>query len=146
MNARVDAIADILERYDTVHMLGLSSNPERDSFKVAAYLRSVGYRVIPVNPTVDEVFGERAYPDLASAAKAEPVRLVDVFRRGETLGPVVDEILGLGTVEAVWLQLGVRNPAEEERIVSAGISLVSDRCIKVEHQLRNRATGALPRQ
>lgn len=137
MNVRSDAIRGILERHKTVHMVGLSPKPERDSNKVARYLQAHGFRVIPINPTVDEVLGEKAYPDLATAAEDGRVELVDVFRRGDTLGPLVDEILELGTVEAVWLQLGVRNPVEEERIVGAGISLVSDRCMKVEHAARH---------
>lgn len=136
MNALADAITTILETHDTVHMIGLSPKPDRDSHRVAVYLQNHGYKVVPINPRADEVLGEKSYPDLAAAAEAGPVRLVDVFRRGDTLGPIVDEILALGTVDTVWLQLGVHNAEQEERLVSAGISLVTDRCIKVEHAAR----------
>lgn len=132
----VDPIHDILTRQRTIHMVGLSPNPDRPSYEVAEYLVDHGYRVIPINPAVDEVLGEKAYPSLTAAAEAEPVRLVDIFRRGDAVAPIVEEALSLGTVQAVWLQLGVRNRSAEEAVVEAGVSLVADRCIKLEHQAR----------
>jgi predicted CoA-binding protein len=131
-----DPIRDILIHFKTIHMVGLSDNPDRPAHEVARYLKDNGYRVIPINPTVDEVLGEKAYPSLTAASEVEPVRVVDVFRRGDSIGELVDEALGLGTVEAIWLQLGVRNMAAEEAVVAAGVTLVADRCMKVEHRAR----------
>ncbi len=142
LNAAADAaaqdqtIARVLKEQRVVHMVGLSAKPDRDSHKVAAYLRSHGYRIIAINPTVEEVLGERAYPSLEAAQAAEPVHLVDVFRKGEALPGLVDELEALPELQAVWLQLGVRNDEAEARLAEFDVDLVVDRCIKIEHAAR----------
>lgn len=123
--------------HKVVHMLGLSDKPERDSFKVAKYLTEHGYRVVPIHPKVDAVLGVPAFKTLAEANAAEPVRLVDVFRGGDALPGIVDELEGLPNLEAVWLQLGVRNAEAEARLKSMDVTLVVDHCMKIEHEARN---------
>lgn len=121
-----------LTQYRTITMVGLSNNPARDSHHVAEYLLAHGFAVHGVNPVIAEALGQQVYPSLAEAPS--PVEFVDVFRRSDTLPTLVDEILSLGTVKVVWLQLGVSHEESEARLRDAGIHVVVDRCIKVEHQ------------
>ena len=130
----MDDIGRILRAHRTIHVVGLSSNRARASFGVAQYLQEAGYQVIPVNPRETEVLGETAYPSLSACP--EPVRFIDVFRRGESLPELTDEILSLDGVEIVWLQLGVRDEASEARLRATGIFVVADRCTKIEHAAR----------
>ena len=115
----------------TIAVVGLSSDEERPSYGVAAYLQRQGYRVIPVNPYEREVLGERAYPDLKSVP--ERVDLVNIFRRPSEVPPHVEEAIAIGA-PAVWLQLGVVNQRAAERALAAGLAVVQDRCIAVEHR------------
>src|SRR3712207_2856791 len=87
-----------------IAVVGLSNNPMRPSYGVARYLQSQGHRIIPVNPTIDEVLGEKAYPDLISVPDA--IDMVDIFRRSDKVGPTVDEAITKG-VQTIWMQLGV---------------------------------------
>lgn len=113
-----------------VAVVGLSDNPSRPSYGVAKYLQSEGYRIIPVNPMITEVLGEQAYPDLISVP--DPIDMVDIFRRSEDVGPVVDEAITKG-VQVVWMQLGIANEEAAARARDAGITVVMDRCAKIEH-------------
>lgn len=126
-------IGELLERARTIAMVGCSPKPDRDSYQVAAYLQAAGYRVIPVNPVADEILGERAYPDLASIPPEIEIDIVDVFRRPEHIPAVVGAVLERGA-GALWLQLGCAEPESEQRAADAGLDVVSDRCIKVEHR------------
>jgi predicted CoA-binding protein len=92
-----------------------------------------GYRIIPVNPNATEVFGEKAYPTLTEAARHAQIELVNVFRRSEDVPPVVDEAIAIGA-PAVWLQLGIRNEEAAAKARAAGVRVVQDRCIMVEHR------------
>ncbi len=123
-------LREILSGSRTVAMVGLSAKPERDSYQVAAYLKEHGYRVIPVNPGVGEVLGERAYASLADIP--EPVDIVDIFRRPEDAPAVVAQALVLKP-RAVWLQLGVGSREAAQVAGRAGIPVVMDRCLKMEH-------------
>jgi hypothetical protein len=114
---------DIIKGSHSVAMVGLSSNPERASHRVASYLQSRGYRVIPVNPREREVLGERAYPDLTSIP--EKVDVVDIFRRSEDVPPIVDEAIRIGA-KAVWMQEGIVNEAAASRAREAGLAVVMD--------------------
>jgi predicted CoA-binding protein len=129
-----DAIRKILEDCRTIAVVGLSSNPGRASHGVAGYMRRSGYKVIPVNPNEKEVFGEKAYPTLADV----PVKidLVDIFRRSEEAGRVVDEAIKVGA-KAVWLQEGVIDHAAARRAEDAGLLVVMDRCWLKDH-VRNK--------
>jgi predicted CoA-binding protein len=118
----------------TVAVVGLSSKPTNASFAVARYLQEHGYRIIPVNPKETEVLGERAYPDLA--ALPEKVDVVDVFRRAEAVPGIVEEAIAAG-VPLVWMQLGIRNDEAAARAQAAGLAVVMDHCMKVEHHKRH---------
>jgi predicted CoA-binding protein len=130
-----DPITKLLERAHTIVVVGCSPKPERDSHRVAAYLQAAGYRVIPVNPVADVILGEEVYPDLASIPAEIDIDIVDVFRRPEHIPAVVDAVLERGA-GALWLQLGCAEPESEQRAREAGLEVVSDRCIKVEHRAR----------
>ncbi|MCI4326654.1 MAG: CoA-binding protein [Thermoplasmata archaeon] len=124
---------EILTRTDTIAVVGLSDKPERDSHQIAQYLQSVGYRVIPVNPVVPQVLGERSYPDLASIPSDVRVDIADVFRRSEQVPPVVDEAIAR-KVPVVWLQLGVAHAEAAAKARSAGLVCYEDLCIMVQHK------------
>ena len=128
-------IANVLERSRTIAVVGCSPKPDRDSYRVAAYLQGAGYRVIPVNPVAEEILGEKVYPDLASIPAEIEIDIVDVFRRPEHIPAVVDAVLDRGA-GALWLQLGCAAPESEQRARDAGLDVVSDRCIKIEHRAR----------
>jgi predicted CoA-binding protein len=127
-----DKIKDLLEQSRTIAVVGVSNKPERDSHRVAAYLQRAGYRMIPVNPVVEEVLGQRCYPDLASIPSEVEVDIVDVFRRSDFVPGIVEEAIDRGA-GAVWLQLGISHPDAERRAAEAGLEVVSNRCIKIEH-------------
>lgn len=122
---------EILRKYRTVAVVGLSSRPERPSYRVACYLKEQGYRIIPVNPREKEVLGEKAYPDLCSIP--EPVEVVDIFRRPRDVPRVVAEAIYIGA-KAVWMQSGIVHEAAARRARAAGLKVVMDRCMMVEHR------------
>jgi predicted CoA-binding protein len=111
-------------------MVGHSDKPGRDSYSVSQYLRRAGYQVYAVNPFIRTAFGEPAYPDLRSLP--EPVDIVNVFRRSEALPDVVAQAIAI-RARVVWAQLGVVHAQAAERAHQAGLVMVMDRCIKVEH-------------
>ena len=125
-------IPRILAESHVIAIVGLSDKPERASNDVAQYLQSHGYRIIPVNPMLTEVLGEKAYPDLLSIP--EKIDVVDIFRKSEEVGPVVDEAIKKGA-KVVWMQLGVVNEAGAEKARNAGMQVVMDHCMKHEHYL-----------
>jgi hypothetical protein len=121
----------ILERTRTVAVVGLSSRPERPAHSVPAYLQRQGYRIIPVNPTLEQALGEVAYPDLL--AVPEPVDVVQIFRRSEDVPPVVEQAIQIGA-KAVWMQEGIINEEAADRARRAGLAVVMDVCMRVAHQ------------
>lgn len=125
-----ETIRRILDECQMIAVVGLSSDTWRPSNSVSAYMRRAGYRVIPVNPNETEVFGEKAYPDLASVPGQ--IELVDVFRRSDEAGKAVDEAIAIGA-KAVWLQEGVIDQAAAQRALDAGLLVVMDRCWLKEH-------------
>ncbi|MEZ4861617.1 MAG: CoA-binding protein [Caldilineaceae bacterium] len=130
-------IRRILADTKTIAMVGLSKDPQRPSYFVASYLKYEGYRVIPVNPTADEILGERAYPDLLSVA--EPVDLVDIFRPAPACDEIVEQAIAIGA-KAVWMQLRIVNLNAAKRAEAAGLDVIIDRCVKMEH---GRYNGSL---
>jgi len=130
MSVEQDQIRELLRTAHTIAVVGLSDKPDRDSHHVAGYLQRQGYRIIPVNPSVKEVLGEKAYPALQDVP--EPVDLVDVFRRAEFVPEVVDAAIAVGA-KAVWLQEGISHPEAAARARAAGLQVVMDRCILKEH-------------
>jgi predicted CoA-binding protein len=127
-----DAVRLILERYRRLAVVGLSPRPERPSHRAMVHMRANGYDITPVNPRCSEVFGVPCAPDLAAAAARGPLEIVNIFRRPEDVPPVVDQAIALGA-RVIWMQLGIREPASAERARAAGLEVVEDRCIKMEH-------------
>lgn len=126
-----ETIRRIFEECRTIAVVGLSSKTNRPSNGVAGYMRRSGYKVIAVNPNEKEVFGESAYPDLSSVP--DTIDLVDIFRRSEEAGKVVDEAIAVGA-KAVWMQEGVIDRSAAQRAVEAGLMVVMDRCWLKEHR------------
>ncbi len=124
----------MLRESRTVAVVGLSPNPTRPSHGVARYLQRAGYRIVPVNPRHAMILGERSYPTLTAAARDSVIDVVDVFRRSEYAGGVVDEAIPLRP-RLIWLQQGVVDEAAAARAAAAGIPCVMDRCLAVDHQL-----------
>ena len=129
-----DALRVILQEARTIAVVGLSPNPARPSHTVARYLRKVGYRIVPVNPHHLVLLGEQSFATLAAAAQHHRIDIVDVFRRSEAAGAVVDEALAIHP-RLIWLQQGVIDAAAGERAAAAGVAFVMDRCLAVDHQL-----------
>ncbi len=130
-----DPIADLLKRAHTIAVVGLSDNPLRASHGVSAYMQSHGYRIIPVNPQVEECLGEKAYPSLLEVP--DKIDIVNIFRRPEYVEEIVDQAIKL-KVPAVWMQEEVIHEKAAEKARKAGIFVVMDRCILKEHQVRSR--------
>ena len=125
-----EAIERILKNARSIAVVGLSLDPHRPSHGVARYLQRAGYRIIPVNPNVVEVLGERAYPRLRDVPDA--IDVVDVFRRSEFVGPILDDAIAM-KLPAVWLQDGVIDEAAAQRARAAGLDVVMDDCIMRRH-------------
>jgi predicted CoA-binding protein len=128
-----DPITKILRDSKTIAVVGLSSNPMRPSFGVTEYMQEVGYRIIPVNPNETEVLGEKSYARLEDAA--ETIDIVNIFRRAEEVAPVVESAIRIGA-KVVWMQQGIENEAAAERARAAGMVVIEDACILVEHRRR----------
>jgi uncharacterized protein len=133
MKNKGDIIEKILRESKTIAVVGLSSNPARPSYGVAAFLQRSGYRIIPVNPRETEVLGEKAYARLEDVP--EKVDIVDVFRRTSEVPPVADAAIAIGA-KVLWLQMGISNEAAEAKAAAAGLIVVSDACLKVELGMR----------
>ena len=127
----MNTVRDILKESKVIAVVGLSPKLERDSHKVAKYLQDQGYRIVPVNPRADTILGEKSYPDLASIP--EKVDVVDIFRRSDDVPPVVDQAIDIGA-KAVWMQLGIVNEDAAAKAREAGLGVVMDRCMLVEHR------------
>src|SRR5246500_4247407 len=128
-----DPITDILKRAKTIAVVGLSDSPLRPSHGVAAYLQTQGYRIIPVNPQIQTSLGEKAYPSLLDVP--EKVDIVNIFRRPEFVEEVVDQAIRL-RVPTVWMQEEVIHEKAAQKARHAGIFVVMDRCILLEHRTR----------
>ena len=128
-----DPIYELLSRTKTIAVVGQSDSPLRPSHGVSAYMQSQGYRIIPVNPQIDEALGEKSYPSLLEVP--ERIDLVDVFRRSEYVDEIVEQAIRLN-IPAIWLQEGVINERAAEKARAAGMFVVMDRCILKEHRAR----------
>ena len=133
----LDPIPQILATCRTVAVVGLSPKAHRASFDVSRYMQAHGWRIIPVNPLAagQTILGETVYATLAEAAQLEKIDLVNVFRNAEDVPPVVTDAIAIGA-PALWLQLGIRHDAALERARAAGMLVVQDKCLKVEHAMR----------
>lgn len=131
------AIADILQHCRTVAVVGLSPKPHRASFDVARYMQMQGWRIVPVNPNASEILGEKVYASLSEAARHEHIDLVNCFRNSADIPPIVDEAIAIGA-KAVWMQLGIEHAAAAEKARAAGLLVVQNRCLKIDHATRQR--------
>ena len=129
----VATLRRILSRCRTIAVVGISAEWHRPSYFVGKYLLEHGYAMVPVNPKYAEVLGRRCYPSVtAAAAGGVQVDMVDCFRRAEDIGPIADEAIAVGA-RCLWMQLGVVNEAAALRARAAGLDVVMDRCVKIEH-------------
>jgi predicted CoA-binding protein len=122
---------EILQSAKTIATVGLSSNPEKDSYGVAQYLRNQGYRVIPVNPTATKILGETSYPDLDSVP--EKIDVVQVFRKAEDVPPVVESAIKVGA-KVVWMQEGITNEEAAQKARATGLQVVMNACMRETHK------------
>ena len=134
-----NTIRHILATCKTIAVVGLSPKPHRASFDVSRYMQAHGWRIVPINPAAAAsgatILGEKVYATLLEAAQHEKIDLVNVFRNSEDVPPVVDEAIAIGA-QAVWLQLGIVNDPAVEKAQSAGLNVIQDKCLMVEHALR----------
>ena len=119
----MDVVDVQLTKSSSIAVVGLSPNPDRDSYRVSRYMQQQGYRIIPVNPMTEEVLGEKSYPDLGSVP--EPIDMVDIFRRSELVAPVVDQAIQVGA-KFIWMQDGVVDEASSAKAEAAGLLVVMD--------------------
>jgi predicted CoA-binding protein len=131
--ASPDPILEILKNYKNIAVVGLSSNRARPSHGVAQYIKSAGYRIVPVNPNEKEVLGEKSYARLEDVP--EKIEIVDIFRRAEEVPAVVESAIRVGA-KVVWMQLGIENAGAAEKARAAGLIVVEDACMYVEHKKR----------
>jgi len=131
-NASTEEIDALLARTRTIAVVGISAKPDRDSYRVASYLQAAGYRIVPVTPGATEILGERAWPELASIPPDVAIDVVDIFRRPEHIPPIVEAAIARGA-QAVWMQRGLVHNAATDKARAAGLQVVMDRCMKVEH-------------
>jgi predicted CoA-binding protein len=128
-----EELKEILTHCKTVAVVGISPKEDRPSHRVASFLKSKGYRIIPVRPEGDTILGEKVYPNLLEIPKETEIDVVDVFRKSEEVPPVVDEAIQCGA-KVLWMQEGIINKEAGSKAEKAGLKVVMDRCMKKEHQ------------
>lgn len=127
------AICQSLADCKTIAVVGLSPKPHRDSFRVAKYMQDHGFRIVPINPNASEVLGEKAYASLTEAATHERIDMVNCFRNSEDIPPIAAEAIAIGA-KSLWLQIGVVNDAAAKQATNAGLVVVQDLCLMIEHR------------
>ena len=124
----------LLQEARTIAVIGLSPNPTRPSNSVSRYMQRSGYTIVPVNPGHSEILGEKSYRTLTDAAREHDIDIVDVFRRSELVGPIVDEAIAIKPPpKLIWLQLGVVDHDAQERAAAAGVPFIMDHGLAIEH-------------
>jgi predicted CoA-binding protein len=127
------AIRQSLANCKTIAVVGLSPKPHRDSFRVAKYMQDRGFRIVPINPNAPEVLGEKAYASLTEAAMHERIDMVNCFRNSKDIPPIAAEAIAIGA-KSLWLQIGVVNDAAAKQATDAGLVVVQNLCLMVEHR------------
>ncbi len=127
------AIRQSLTDCRTIAVVGLSPKPHRDSFRVARYMQAHGFRIVPINPNAPEVLGEKAYASLTEAAQHERIDMVNCFRNSEDIPPIAAEAIAIGA-KSLWLQIGVAHNEAADQATAAGLVVVQNRCLMVEHR------------
>jgi predicted CoA-binding protein len=126
--------------YKTIAIVGLSRDPNKDSYKVAEYLKANGYRIIPINPFADEILGEKCYKSLLDIPEEvqRAIEVVDIFRPSQDVPPIVEQVIQLkqrhGKPHVVWMQLGITNDEAAKLAEKAGLEVIMDRCMMIEHK------------
>jgi len=135
-----EEIKSILEKYKTIAVVGLSTNPAKDSHRVAKYLKARGYRIIPINPSADIILGEKCYKSLLDVP--ETIEIVDIFRPAKDVPPIVDQAIELkrklGNPHVIWMQLGIVNEEAAKRARDANLTVVMNKCMMREHKRLSR--------
>jgi predicted CoA-binding protein len=127
------AVRQSLADCKTIAVVGLSPKPHRDSFRVAKYMQDHGFRIVPINPNATEVLGEKAYASLTEAARHVHIDMVNCFRNSEDIPPIAAEAIAMGA-KSLWLQIGVVNDAAAKQATDAGLVVVQNLCLMVEHR------------
>ena len=130
----MDLVDEQLQNSKTIAVVGLSGDPDRISYRVTRYMQEQGYRIIPVNPMIEEVLGEKSYPALQSVP--DSIDMVNIFRRSELVAPVVEQAIEIG-VKYIWMQDGVVNPEWAAKAEAAGIPVIMDDCTLRQHRRRS---------
>jgi len=128
----ISELRRILGTCKTIAVVGLSPQWHRPSFFAAKYMQGHGYKIIPVNPTATEILGQRCYPSLTAAAAEHRIEMVDCFRKSDDIPPIADEAIAIGA-RCLWMQIGVIHDASAANARVAGLDVVMDRCVKIEH-------------
>ena len=132
-NSNKDEIKEILEETKTIAVIGCSPNSEKASHKVARYLKNAGYKMIPIYPKEDEILGEKVYRSLDEIPSEIKIDMVDIFRKPDVIGQVVDAAIKRGDVKCIWTQLGLVNNEAAKKAEDAGLKVVQNFCTKIEH-------------
>ena len=127
------AVRNSLVNCKTIAVVGLSPKPHRDSFRVAQYMQAHGFRIVPINPNAPEVLGEKSYASLTEAAQHVHIDMVNCFRNSEDIPPIAAEAIAIGA-KSLWLQIGVVNDAAAQQATDAGLVVVQNLCLMVEHR------------
>ena len=131
-----NAIHQSLAHCKTIAVVGLSPKPHRDSYRVSKYMQEQGFRIVPINPNAPEVLGEKSYASLTEAAQHEHIDMVNCFRNAEDIPPIAAEAIAIGA-KSLWLQIGVAHEPAAKEASDAGLWVVQNRCLMVEHRQRN---------
>ena len=135
-----EEIESIYEKYKTIAVVGLSHDPAKDSHRVAKYLKTKGYHIIPINPSADVILGEKCYKSLLDVP--ETIEIVDIFRPAKDVPPIVDQAIELkrklGNPRVIWMQLGIVNEEAAKRAKNASLTVVMDKCMMIEHKRLSR--------
>jgi hypothetical protein len=132
-------VKEILAKYRTVAVVGLSKDQSKPSYTVAEYLKNHGFHIIPVNPSIDEILGKKSYKSLLEMPPGiqKTVEIVDIFRRAEDIPPIVEQAVQLrklyGAPQVIWMQLGIINEQAAETARKAGFAVIMDKCMRQEH-------------
>ncbi|MBW1992272.1 MAG: CoA-binding protein [Deltaproteobacteria bacterium] len=129
-NPEDEEVREILQNNRVIAVVGLSTDPNRDSYRVAQYLQEHGYQIVPVNPKADRILGQKAFANLKDIPY--PVDIVDIFRKIEAIPAIVDEAIAIGA-KVVWMQLGLAENQSARKAMAAGLQVVMNKCMKIEH-------------
>lgn len=136
INSNNEQMKKYFEETNTIAIIGVSPKEEKDSHKVAKYLKEVGYKIIPIYPKEEEILGEKVYRSLADIR--EPVDMVVIFRKPDALNKIADEVIKRGDVKIYWTQIGLVNNEAGQKVKDAGINVVQSYCAMVEHKALNK--------